>query len=179
MANRSYLYAADSLPTEQGVPRPVRCVSEHNWSIPLAHLLLAGHEPAVVPSMIWNHRICVAADYAAGADLLTALLRLVGEGEVDDREGFDDLAARTALHLEKQRSRHFLLEPGEIFSINEEDLATAAQSLIDVEIDIAVTRARAALDGRETAWLEELRKDWSTPFASFYADHLYYSFPDD
>ena len=179
MANRSYLYAADSLPTESDIPRPVRCVSEHNWSIPLAHLLLAGHGAAVVPSMLWNPPVGVAADYAAGADLLLGLLRLVGEGEIPDREDFDELVARTTRHLEKQRSRHFLLEAGEIFSIREDDLDTAAQDLIDHELGPAVARAGAALGGGEAAWLEELRKDWSTHFASFYADHLYYSFPTD
>ncbi|GAA2738436.1 hypothetical protein [Actinocorallia aurantiaca] len=179
MANRSYLYAADSLPTENGIPRPIKCISEHGWSVPLAHLILAGHETTVVPSMIWNPPVGLAADYTAGADLLIALLRLVGEGEVADREEFNAMVARTTRHLEKQKSRHFLLEPGEIFSIEGTDLDTAAQNLIDSEIEHAVAQARAALDGQRTAWLEELRKDWSTHFASFYSDHLYYSFPSD
>lgn len=179
MAHRSYLYAADSLPTADDIPRPVRCVSEHAWDVPLAHLLLAGHGTAAAPSMIWNPPVGLTADYDPGADLLLGLLRLVGEGEIADREDFDAMVLRTAQHLEKQRSRHFLLEPGEIFSLVEDDLDTAAQDLIDTRIEPAVTRARSALDGREAAWLDELRKDWSTHFASFYADHLYYSFPTD
>lgn len=82
MANRSYLYSAGSLPTEEDVPKPVRCISQHNWSIPLAHELLVGRGTAIVPSMIWNGPICLAGDFDGGAELLTGLLRLVGESEV-------------------------------------------------------------------------------------------------
>jgi hypothetical protein len=178
MAHRSHLYAADSLPTKDDTPRPVRSVSDHNWSIPLAQLLLVGHGTTVVPSMMWDPPMCVAADYAEGADLLLALLRLVGEGEVPDREDFDDLVALIARHLDEQKSRYFLLEAGEIFDLREADLDTAARELIRYEIEPAAARARAALGGGETAWLEEIRREWPTHFVSFYVSHLSYSFPD-
>jgi hypothetical protein len=79
MANRSYLYSADSMPNEAEIPKRVRCISEHNWEIPLAHKLMVGRGTTIVPSMIWNPPIGIAADYADGAALLLNLLRAVGQ----------------------------------------------------------------------------------------------------
>ncbi|MEU5876242.1 hypothetical protein [Spirillospora sp. NPDC047279] len=179
MANRSYLYAADSLPTDEASPRPVRCVSEHNWSVPLAHHLLAGRAPAVVPSMIWNGPLGVAADFAGGAELLTGLLRVVGEGEVPDRGEFDAMVTKTVAHLEEQKSSHFLLETGEIVSLGGDEPQAAVEDLVRYDIPSSVARAEAAIRGEEPDWLSSLRRDWPEHFGSFYATSLYFSFPDE
>ncbi|TNY37953.1 hypothetical protein [Thermomonospora catenispora] len=178
MANRSYLYSADSLPTEKDNPQSIRCISEHNWDIPLAHELLVGYGTTVVPSMIWNGPLCVAGDYRPGADLLTGLLRVVGEGEVPDRPAFEEMVTRTVEHLEKQKARYFLLEPGEIFALHEDDPAQGVARLPG-DIELSVKRAEAALNGGEQEWVESLRRKWPDHFGSFYADYLYYSFPQD
>src|SRR5689334_18873350 len=106
MANRSYLYSVHSLPTAADIPKPVRCISEHNWSIPLAHKLLIGRETAVVPSMIWNPRIGIAGDFAGGAALLDDLLRVTGQGLAGDDE-FAKCVDATRTHLEQQREKFF------------------------------------------------------------------------
>ncbi|KOX32460.1 MULTISPECIES: hypothetical protein [unclassified Streptomyces] len=177
MANRSYLYSADSMPSEAELPRPIRCVSEHNWDIPLAHKLLVGRGTTIVPSMIWNPPIGIAADYAAGAALLLDLLRAVGEGLEDDAE-FAECVARTTAHLQKQRAKHFVLETGEIVSMTDDDPAASVRSLVSGDIPEAVAEAEAALAGRNDAWLASVRADWQKHFASFYSDALYFSFPD-
>src|SRR5215218_2876936 len=51
MANRSYLYSADTVPTPDHRPEKIRGISEHNWSIPLLHQLLAGRETRGCPSV--------------------------------------------------------------------------------------------------------------------------------
>jgi hypothetical protein len=86
MANPSYRYSVDSMPNEAEVPKRIRCIFEHNWDIPLAHKLMVGRGTTVVPSMIWNPPIGIAADYAEGAALLRGLLRAVGKGLEDDAE---------------------------------------------------------------------------------------------
>jgi hypothetical protein len=176
MANRSYLYAADTMPTDQETPQAIRCVSEHNWSIPLAHKLLVGRGTTIVPSMIWNPRIGIAADYAGGAALLGDLLRAVGRGLEDDSD-FARCVERTTAHLEKQRARYFVLEAGEMVSLSGGDPEAGVGRLVADDIPAAVAQAEAAIAGRNDAWLASLRSDWEDHFASFYGDALYFSFP--
>ncbi|MFG2567042.1 hypothetical protein ACGFR6_16540 [Streptomyces sp. NPDC048567] len=177
MANRSYLYSADSVPSDADIPQRIRCISEHNWDIPLAHKLLVGYGTTVVPSMIWNHPICIAADYADGAALLRGVLRAVGNGLEDDAE-FAECVARTTAHLEKQEAKFFLLETGEIVSMAYDDPAESVRRLASEDVPEAVALAEAAISGRNDAWLASVRADWQRHFASFYADALYFSFPE-
>ncbi|MEO3874038.1 hypothetical protein ABGB18_34965 [Nonomuraea sp. B12E4] len=177
MANRSYLYSADSLPTPENLPKPVRCVSEHNWSIPLAHKILVGRETTVVPSMIWNPRIGIAADFARGAELLGDLLRVVGQGLADDE--FTACVDKAMAHLDKQRGKFFLLETGEIVSLSGGDPEEAVRDLVTHDIPDAVAQAEAALAGDNEEWLTSVRAKWQEHFASFYSEWLYFSFPDD
>jgi hypothetical protein len=177
MANRSYLYSADSLPSETENPKPIRCISEHRSDIPLAHKLMVGRGTEVVPSMIWNPPIGIAGDYADGAALLLDLLRAVGKGLEDDAE-FAECLARTTAHLDKQRAKYFVLETGEIVSITSDDPVASVRYLASDEIPAAVARAEAAIAGRNDDWLASVRADWQEHFASFYSEALYYSFPD-
>ncbi|MGW4687259.1 DUF7822 domain-containing protein [Streptomyces sp. NPDC004244] len=176
MANRSYLYSADSMPTEEANPKTIRCISEHRWGIPLAHQLMAGCGTTIVPSMIWSPRIGIAADYAGGAALLGDLLRVVGRGLEDDPE-FAECVERTAAHLEKQRAAYFILETGEMISVTDEDPVAGVERLVSSGIPAAVAQARAAIAGDDDEWLTSVRADWQEHFASFYSDHLYFSFP--
>ncbi|MGW7100088.1 DUF7822 domain-containing protein [Streptomyces sp. NPDC054838] len=176
MANRSYLYSADSLPTEDENPKAIRCISEHNWAIPLAHKLMAGYDATIVPSMIWNPRIGIAADYDRGAALLRDLLKAVGQGLEDD--DFAKCVDKTTAHLERQRARYFILETGEMVSITDEDPVAGVQRLVSADIPAAVAHAEAAIAGQNDDWLASVRADWQEHFASFYGDALYFSFPD-
>ncbi|MFE1575919.1 DUF7822 domain-containing protein [Streptomyces fradiae] len=177
MANRSYLYSADSMPSEAEIPRRIRCISEHNRDVPLAHKLLVGRGTTVVPSMIWNPPIGIAADYADGAALLLDLLRVVGEGLEADAE-FAECVTRTTAHLEKQRAEYFILETGEVVAMTSDDPAASVRSMAAEDIPGAVASAEAAIAGRNGDWLASVRADWQRHFASFYADALYFSFPD-
>ncbi|MFF5287363.1 hypothetical protein [Streptomyces sp. NPDC013171] len=176
MANRSYLYSADSMPNEAEIPQRIRCVSEHNWDIPLAHKLMVGRGTTIAPSMIWNPLIGIVADYADGAALLRELLRAVGKGLEDDVE-FAECVARTHAHLEKQQAKYFVLETGEIVSMMDDDPAQSVWRLVFRDIPDAVANAEAAIAGGNDDWLAAVRADWQRHFASFYSDALYFSFP--
>ncbi|MEU2183612.1 DUF7822 domain-containing protein [Streptomyces thermolilacinus] len=176
MANRSYLYSADSMPDEAELPRRIRCVSEHNWDIPLAHKLMVGRGTTIVPSMIWNPRIGIAADYTDGAALLRDLLRAVGEGLEGDAE-FAACVAGTTAHLDKQRAKYFVLETGEIVSMTGDDPEASVRRLASEDIPGTVAEAEAAIAGRNDDWLTSVRADWQRHFASFYSEALYFSFP--
>ncbi|MFF4579978.1 hypothetical protein [Streptomyces sp. NPDC001389] len=164
------------MPNEAEIPQRIRCISEHNWDIPLARKLMAGRGTTVVPSMIWNPPIGIAADYAGGAALLRDLLSAVGKGLQDDAE-FAACVARTTAHLEKQQARYFVLETGGIVSMSTDDPAASVRHLASDDIPDAVAQAEAAIAGDNDDWLAAVRADWQTHFASFYADALYFSFP--
>ena len=176
MANRSYLYSADSMPNEAEIPKQIRCISEHNWDIPLAHKLMVGRGTTIVPSMIWNPPIGIAADYGDGAALLRDLLRAVSKGLEDDAE-FAECVARTTAHLEKQQAKYFILETGEIVSMSGDDPAASVQHLASEDIPDAVAQAEAAIAGQNDHWLASVRADWQKHFGSFYSEALYFSFP--
>lgn len=177
MANRSYLYSADSVPTDDEIPQAIRCISEHNWAIPLAHKLMAGYGTTIVPSMIWNPRIGIAADYDRGAALLRDLLNAVGRGLEDDDQ-FARCVDETGAHLDKQRAGHFILETGEMISITADDPVAAVQRLVSTDIPGAVAQAEAAIAGENDEWLASVRADWQEHLGSFYSDALYYTFSE-
>jgi hypothetical protein len=175
MANRSHLYAANTLPTDAGLPDPVVGISEHNWSIPLAHLLLVSFDTRAVRSMIWDGRMGVAGDYERGAALLVELLRVVGE-DVEEERDFERVVATTKAQLEKQRSKYFLLEAGEILDMDDEPLEETFDRLVGLHIPELAAQAEAAIAGENEAWLAVARGRWRENFYSFYNDSLYHSF---
>ncbi|MEU1124536.1 hypothetical protein ABZ371_13455 [Streptomyces sp. NPDC005899] len=177
MANRSYLYSADSMPNEAKIPERIRCISEHSWDVPLAHKLMVGRGTTIVPSMIWNPPIGIAADYDDGAALLRNLLHAVGRGLEEDAE-FAACVARTTAHLEQQQAKYFLLETGEIVSMTDDDPPASVRRLASEDVPEAVAMAEAAIAGRNDDWLASVRADWQQHFASFYSETLYFSFPD-
>ncbi|MEY9931167.1 hypothetical protein ABH926_005814 [Catenulispora sp. GP43] len=175
MANRSHLYAVNTLPTDEGRPDAVVGISEHNWSIPLAHLLLVSFDTRVVPSMIWERRTGVAGDYERGAALLMDLLRVVGE-EVQEAQDFESVVATTKAQLDKQRAKYFLLEAGEILGLEDEPVEAAMDRLVGQHIPDLAAHAEAAIAGENADWLAVARGRWRENFYSFYNDTLYYSF---
>jgi hypothetical protein len=174
MANRSHLYAANTLPSAAGRPDPVVAVSEHNWSIPLAHLILVSFDTRPVPSMIWDRRMGVAGDYDRGAALLVDLLRRVGE-DVEDERDFQQVAAKTRAQLEERRAKYFLLEAGDILDMDDGPYPEAFDRLVDHHIPLLAAQAEAAIAGENEEWLAIARGRWRENFNSFYDNAAYYS----
>jgi hypothetical protein len=171
MANRSYLYSADTLPTvAEPVPSRIWCISEHNWSVPLAHKLMVSHGTQVVESGIFAGPIAIAGGYAPGAGLLLRLLRLVGEGKLAERDLFDKQLQNVEAHLKRQHATYFLLEVGEVL-----DEISEFRFLVEHEIPESTRLAEAVLAGGERQQLASLRKEWRDHFDSFYSDYLYYT----
>lgn len=88
MANRSYLYATDLIPTHEtaGQTRSIVGLSESNYSIPLVYRALLAGSPQLCLSNIWAFRtaagaksepLAVAGSYASGLANLVFFQQLV------------------------------------------------------------------------------------------------------
>jgi hypothetical protein len=118
----------------------------------------------------------VAGDYDRGTALLVDLLRVVGE-EVEEEHDFEKVVRTTKAHLEKQRSKYFLLEAGELLGMDDEPVEEAFDRLVGHHIPSLAAQAEAAIAGENDDWLAVARGRWRENFYSFYNDTLYYSFP--
>jgi hypothetical protein len=177
MANRSYLYSVDSLPTDGQTPRPVRGISEHNSRIPLAHLVLVGRDTTVAQSLIWNARVAVAGDFAGGLDLLTGLLRAMVPDEPPERDWYltDTQKIIDFLAVEERRGRYFFMEVGELLAPGT-PAEEQVRAIVEQQVPEAVAQAEAALADPKGPTMAALRDDFEDHFESFYSDTLYFSF---
>ena len=119
MANRSYLFATDLVPTPGVWPAQGRMVgiSEWNYDIPPAFRLMLTGNPRKAISSIWEvqEEIAVVGDYEAGVErLLSELGRHAGAEMEALRE-----EARAFLMDPANRRKFLVLECGEIFEMEE------------------------------------------------------------
>ncbi len=116
MANRSYLYAADSYPGEPGESLQARNligIAEWNWEVPGLAEQLMRVNAKICESTIWEGPYAIVADFDAGVELGLAMLDLITHP--DAAEYVDE--ARKALTSESSRRRYFIFEPAEIFDL--------------------------------------------------------------
>jgi len=148
MANRSYLYALDTVPVSGEKRPPAKGISEWNWDIPLVHKVLLSGNPELRSSMIWqsDEVFAVVGDYATGVAALTAFL-----GELPHPEAGEQAAQALEWLQDPVRARKYLwLEAAEIFDMDDErGLTESAEAL-----------------------LAEVRSDWSGVAATVPADQL-------
>ena len=133
MGNRSLLFTADSVPTADHRPDPIRPLAEWN-GLPLVHLILASAEPRRCQSLIWRDQaIGIAGDYAAGVERLFGFLGAFAKlGTLPRDRGFAAARAEAELVLasDKHRGRYLLLETGDTFGGPQGDLVPAVERLI-------------------------------------------------
>ena len=85
MANRSYLYTCDDIPTADGKVKP-RGLCEFNYGIPIVHKLMVASAPRVVRSAIWGeHDIGILGDRAGAVERTVAFVDKLSAGDVADR----------------------------------------------------------------------------------------------
>ncbi|MFT3883272.1 MAG: hypothetical protein QM703_26915 [Gemmatales bacterium] len=147
MANRSYLYSADTLPTQEANTKPVAVgISEWNYDIPLAFRLLLSADPRKCRSLIWDFpdEIAIAGDYEYGVAHLFRYLDQIKDPEIVQLR--DD--ARKFLGATENKRRYFILECGEIFELDSEPLAAQNDLLLSevLEMESDLPCPTAALD---------------------------------
>ncbi|HUS27839.1 MAG TPA: hypothetical protein VMZ53_05005 [Kofleriaceae bacterium] len=181
MANRSYLYTCDQVPTDESTDAP-RGLSELNYDIPLIHMLMAANNPRRVQSAIWSeHDIAILADREHAIERALAFADKVGAGTLDDRAAWDsDLAAMREFFAKVPPSKYVLLECGEIWEMQCDSLDAIKAAADKLVTDCQATGARVdrALAGKEDTWLDEVRTEWQRHFGASWSEHLYFSFGD-
>jgi hypothetical protein len=131
MANRSYLYATNFLPSpgdDRGHQRRIVGISEWKTDIPIVFKMLLSGNPKKCRSLIWNvpEEIALVADYEHGtASLFRFLDRIPRPEIVPLRE-----EASRFLTAENNKSPYFLLECAEIFEMEDEPLTLQNDRLL-------------------------------------------------
>jgi hypothetical protein len=179
MANRSYVYAVDTLPTKKKQPKPIRSLSEFGWGVPVAHQLLASGSPRRCQSAIWEeHEIGIAGDFKVGRDRLFRFLEaLAGVKGLKKKDAFAEAVAETRAFLEAKKhvGKYILLEAGEIYDLLDGELVDACEAQIR-EIGKTAERVERAIAGKEPKFMAKLAKSWEAELGLYWADVLYFQF---
>jgi hypothetical protein len=116
MANRSYLYSTDRLPSSDGDTERPRFVGISEWpyDIPLVFKILVSGTPMACQSSLWSPEpIAIAGDYDQGVARLFEFLDRIDEPDLAPlRE-----EAHAFLTAEENKNRYFLLECGELYDM--------------------------------------------------------------
>ena len=130
MANRSYLYASNTVPARDADPKERRMIgiSEWNYDIPIAHKLLSSGNPQACISSIWKleQKIAIVSEFKAGVDSLTAFLAQLPDTLI---RGLRDESIQFLTRPANQR-RFFVLECGEIFDMQGGDFEAQNTALL-------------------------------------------------
>jgi hypothetical protein len=130
VANRSYLYSSKTVPGDQAPQekRRLQGIAEWNYDIPLAFKLLLSGNPRPCRSSIWETEelVAIAGDYRVGVERLTQFLQKikipVAQPMIQETFAF--------LNSDKNKNLFFVLECGEIFTMEDEPLLDQTNRLI-------------------------------------------------
>ncbi|WP_174297423.1 DUF7822 domain-containing protein [Sphingomonas bacterium] len=118
MANRSYLYATDTVPGREPTSAMAEKVglSEWRYVIPLAHTILVSADTAPCPSTIWDGQEAFVGNYADGLARLKGFLGQVAAPPAQP------LIHNAIAFLERaaNRRKYILLEVEEIFRMDDD-----------------------------------------------------------
>lgn len=170
MANRSYLYATDTIPTK-GQPNPSYGLAEYNWDIPVVFKLMMANEPRRTASAIWNHDIGIIADRRGAVDRVEAFAALL----IDGHPHADELKAQLEEMREVLRktppTKYLLLEVGEIVDLMDGELATNVEEVISGIADVV----KLAADPKTVAKWRKRKLDEMN--LGYWSDVLYFDLP--
>ena len=132
MANRTYLYAADSYPGEAlqdgsvcDVPVNLTGVAEWNWEIPALAETLVSANPKVCQSTIWDGPFGIVGDFDGGVARALELLQAVTHPGVSEEVS----TAIRALESASTRRRYLILETAEVFALDDDPVDEQVRDL--------------------------------------------------
>lgn len=151
MANRSYLYATNVVPTADPAPatRKRTGISEWGWETPLVYKLLLSGDPRVCPSTLWRspHNLAVIGDYDKGVAKLRAFLARIELPEAQP------LIADALAFLDDDQNRQpwLVMECAELYDLEDEDMG---------QLNARMHERIQQIDNELDAVLETLKPDY-------------------
>jgi hypothetical protein len=147
MANRSYLYSSNLIPSKSVAKSEHKLVGLSEWpnGIPLVYRILMSGNPHVCRTSIWDSgdEIALVSDYAAGLDRLKQFFQQIN---LSQAQPYIDEALQF-LQKSENMQPYFVLECGEIYCLTEEPMQ---------EQNIAVLHDIQDLSHETTVVLEDL-----------------------
>jgi hypothetical protein len=132
MANRSYLFATNSYnaPSEGFVATGM---SEFPYQVHPLYELMVSQEAVLANSQLWDRQnIAIVGDLAKGKQLVIDFLQMLYVMDEDfQTEEFKDFINDTIDFLGKRTEKYALLEAGEIYELEDDDLQAMNQTYFD------------------------------------------------
>jgi hypothetical protein len=130
MANRSYLYSSNLIPSKTVLKSERKLIGLSEWPviIPLVYRILMSGNPHVCATSIWDNaeEIAIVSDYAIGLERLKQFFQRINLPQAQ-------LYINEALaFLERQDNmqRYLVLESGEIFCFSDEPMEDQNEALL-------------------------------------------------
>jgi len=170
MANRSYLYATDTVPTTNK-PNPSYGLAQYNSDVPLVFKLIMAGSPRRTPSAIWGQPIGIIADREGAQERVEAFAKLLLEKHPKRKDLEAQLEQMRAVLAKTPKTKYLLLETGEVADMMGDDLVDTVDMLI-AEIPVAV---KLAADPKKVALLRKTK--FEDLNLGYWTDVLYFDLP--
>lgn len=195
MANRCYLYSTNTIPETQPDSDEVKItgISEWPYEIPFVYKLLISANTKICNSIIWDtpHKIALIGDYNLGFAKL--------------KNFFDQIQSKSLapfiteaiefLSKESNADKYFVLEPGEIFDMDEEPIPERTKSFIqellydiDTETEMMIKHINEKMNDDTNLFQKLFKKNKSKIDPKqvaedmglcYWSNFLYYDFSQD
>ncbi|TCI93628.1 DUF7822 domain-containing protein [Tenacibaculum sp. M341] len=138
MANRSYLYAIDFDRTkgERKENEKILGLSEYPYSIPLSYKILVSQDSKISNSINWDYEypIAIQGDFEKGKQRLFDFLNKLQSENLFDKKELEKQIDETKDFLNNHQLQNIILECGEIYEMNDEELEDQNKELFEKDI---------------------------------------------
>lgn len=134
MANRSYLYSIsfDATAGKKDNDK-IFGLSEWSYSIPISFKILVSQDTKLFHSIIWDYEapISIQGNFKKGKQKLFDFLEKLKDENIFDQEELNKHIAETKNFLDNNELENIILECGEIYQMNNEELEVQNQQLFE------------------------------------------------
>lgn len=135
MANRSYLYSINFDKTIENRQENDKIIglSEYSYNIPISYKILVSQDTKLSHSIIWDYEnpIAIQGNFQKGKQKLFLFLEKLKNENIFDSEELEKYITDTKTFIENNELENVILECGEIYEMNDEDLEIQNQQLFD------------------------------------------------
>lgn len=135
MANRSYLYSIsfDKTTEDRQENDKIVDLSEYSYNIPISYKILVSQDTKLSHSIIWDYEkpIAIQGNFQKGKQKLFLFLEKLKNENIFDSEELEKYITDTKTFIEDNELENVILECGEIYEMNDEDLEIQNQQLFD------------------------------------------------